>query len=378
MIKDTTYKRLRAAALLTGVAALSICMTIAVPKARNKIRRHFNKAAIQERINFNGALLKMFHAPSRFGTRTRDFTANFTGALSDEVKQARFRLNQSQWQVVRHEAPRSERPFFMVELPAGQLNPGPNTLTIEARRADRSSEANTFTFTYDPEPVMLPLTVDWQEGDWDVQDGYWEKVGRGEVIYLRPVPGYENYDRLIAVTSAFEGGRRVEVEAFFRHASNTKARYGFGILPLWGGRPDDPSYMPRRGWNFALAWYYSGYGGTGIEFSYKHGPHEPDWLSTYINYTVRPNTRYHIVTETWPEVDPLGRHLRYRQRMKFWAVDEQEPTSWIDLADSEGCPLRPGPYAIALVAHRCQVEFGPVRIEPLESVEADMPLSDAD
>ena len=84
------------------------------------------------------------------------------------------------------------------------------------------------------------------------------------------------------------------------------------------------------------------------------------------------------VTETWPEVDALGRHLRYVQRMKWWAKDEQEPASWMELADSQGCPLRPGPYAIALMAHRCQVEFGPVRIESLDSVQVDFPLSGAE
>jgi hypothetical protein len=201
-----------------------------------------------------------------------------------------------------------------------------------------------------------------------VQDGYWEKIDRGTTVSIRPVPGYEDYDRVVAVTSAFVGGRRIETDVFFHRATNKNRPFGFGLLPLWGGRPDDPNHLPRRGWNFSIAWYYSHYKGVGIEFSYKYGPNAPDWLSTYTNYTIEPNTLYHIVSETWPEVDSSGNHLRYKQRMKWWSNGDPEPATWLELVDSAGCPLQPEPYAIAIVAHRCQVEFGPLKIRPITTV----------
>lgn len=378
MIERATYKRLRSAALLFGVVALSVFMMAAWPKAKGKIDNYLKMSAIQKSLDFNGEPLKMLHSPSRFGTRTSDFTATFIGALSSEAEGARFRLNDDRWQVVRQEGPRAEPPFFMVELPADRLKVGQNTLTVEAVVKHRHVQARVLRFDYVPETVALPLCVDWDVAGLDVQDGHWEKIHRGSVTYSRPVPGHEGYDRILAVTSAFEGGRRVEVDLIFRHAMNQKERFGFGVLPLWGGRPDDPDRIPRRGWNFSIAWYYSHYDGVGMEFSYKQGAKPPDWLSTYLNYAIRPDTRYRIVTETRTEVDKTGRHLRYRQRMKWWAEDEPEPGSWMDLSDSEGCALKPGPYAVALVAHRSQVEFGPVRVERLDPVRADSALNVAE
>jgi hypothetical protein len=42
---------------------------------------------------------------------------------------------------------------------------------------------------------------------------------------------------------------------------------------------------------------------------------------------------------------------------------------WFELADREGAPLPVGEYAVALVAHRCQVDFGPVRVEAMTPPE---------
>ena len=77
---------------------------------------------------------------------------------------------------------------------------------------------------------------------------------------------------------------------------------------------------------------------------------------------------YRIIAECFPEVSSTGQHLRYRQRVKWFAAGEPEPDSWIEVVDVEGAPLPEEEYAVALVAHRSQVEFGAVSVSAIEAV----------
>ena len=182
--------------------------------------------------------------------------------------------------------------------------------------------------------------------------------------WVRPKPGFEDYDRIVIAAGAFPGGRRVTTDVVFRSFKDDARAFGFGVLPLWGGRPDDPQYSPRRGWNFSIAWYYSTYKGVGEEFSWKKGNEPPRWTSSYRNFDLQPGVRYIVIAEAREVLDANGRHKKYHQRMR-WKRNSDGETPWIELSDDEGGQIPAGEYAVALVAHRCQVEFGPVRVEAL-------------
>jgi hypothetical protein len=54
--------------------------------------------------------------------------------------------------------------------------------------------------------------------------------------------------------------------------------------------------------------------------------------------------------------------------MKWWGEGEPAPDEWIELADTEGSPIPAREYSVAIVAHHCQADFGPVIVTPLEAV----------
>jgi hypothetical protein len=313
----------------------------------------------------NTPLLEVYHCPKVFARRWGDFTANVTGRLAPFARDVMYRVNGGEWVVVGHSRSRVPAPKFTIEIAPSQLRPGPNTLEFRGKRYGIWEEFTACEFEYDPSPVVLPLTEDWNGDDLDAQDGYWETIEVDGERRVRPVPGQEDYDRIVVVTGAFPGARRVETSLTLRSHAEDKP-YGFGILPLWGGRPDRDGILPRRGWNFSLVWFYSHYGGVGQEFSYKDTGAPPEWVSNYRSIALQPDVRYDIVIEAWPVESSTGEHLYYQQRMKWWADGEPEPEEWMELSDIEGSPLPPGEFCVALVSHRSQVEFGAVRVLPLE------------
>lgn len=310
--------------------------------------------------------IQIFHAPKRFTRRAGDFTANICGMFNAVVKRARYRLNAGAWLELGQTPPRVPSPLFTIELSAAELQAGTNALEIEATAGGRQTEMKSLQFEYDPVPITLPTRIEWSDHDLDVHDGHWENVVIGGRNCVRPIPGTENYDRIIVVCGAFAEGRRIETDLIFRYHTDAERPFGFGVLPLWGGRPDDPRVSPRRGWNFSLAWFYSHYSGAGSEFSYKYGGEPPVWISSYRDLTLEAGRRYFLAIEVWPEQDAAGRHARYRQRLKWWPENGRLPDEWIELSDTAGAPIPRREYGVALIAHRCQVEFGPVAITPIE------------
>lgn len=313
-------------------------------------------------------LVEIFHLPNRFSRRYGEFTANVCGAIAKGVKQLKYRLNEGEWIKFVQRGDRVPPPLFTLELRAENLRPGINRLTIEATSDISEPEITTVEFEYDPSPIKLPVTLDWSTIDnrnLDVQDGYWETLAADGGWRVRPKPGFEDYDRVLAVTGAFPGGRRIETDVIF-HSHIEDRLYGFGVLPMWGGHPDKVGVSPRRGWSLAIAWYYSDDEGVGMEFTYKDGKKKPKWVSSYRDFDYQEGVRYLITAECVPELDGNGKHLHYRQRLKWHAEGEPEPDEWIEITDTEGAPLPPGEYAVGLVAHRCQVDFGPVTVTPIE------------
>jgi hypothetical protein len=269
---------------------------------------------------------------------------------------------------------------FTLEFPVDTLlaKPEINRLEIETETFWRT-EISNYEFIYNPDPVDLPRLVNWRNADLVADDGYWEVVsGDDGEARVRPKSGFEGYDRILIVIGATGAGRHIETDLIYRGASIEKHghEYGFGVLPLWGGRPDDPGVTPKRGWSFSLAWYWNRYKGAGNEFSYKHGSEKPAWVNGYRNVPLLENGKYRLIVEVWPVVDADGNHLRYTQRMKWWPADQKEPAHWQQLSDVEGAPLPPGEYGVALICYRTQVEFGPVRIDPLPEQIAEEEISE--
>jgi hypothetical protein len=307
--------------------------------------------------------IELRHAPGVFAHRAPPLSANVTGVLSGRVRAAEYRLNEGAWRPIGRGLPRAAAPGFIVEMPASDLRPGRNRVELRALGVAGALAEIAHSFDYDPRPIALPLRVDWR-GDLEAQDGEWESLERDGETWVRPRPGREDYDRLLLASGAIAGGRRIRGSLVVRWVS-TDRYWGCGILSLWGGHPDDAANVPRRGWRFGLTWYYNHYDGVGVEFSDKQGGGEARWVHAYRAYDLRPGVRHQVLVECWPELDEAGRHTRWRQRAKWWPDGKAEPAVWLETTDVEGSPLPAGDYAVAVVAHRCQVEFGALTIEAL-------------
>lgn len=321
-----------------------------------------------ERAHIGPGPVSIVHVPATFARRSGDFTANIIGTYASHVRAIYYTLNDGPPTEVARGRPRLPPPYFAIELHADELRPATNIVTIEAVPFIGTAKQHQLTFQYDPGPVALPIQHQWSPAsDLDSGDGVWETVQLGGEWRVRPRPGYEGYDRILVVAGAFPEGRRVETDVIFRWTT-TPHDFGFGILPMWGGRPEKPGLSPRNGWNFSLVWYWSRYRGVGNEFSYRLGSDPYEWVSSYQNRTLLPNVRYRIVAESWPERDSRGKLLAYHQRMKWWPEGEPEPAAWLQLTDREGAPLPEGAFGVGLLTLNSQVDFGPVTITSLNAL----------
>lgn len=313
-------------------------------------------------------LVEVFSTPTRFSRRTEEFTVNVCGITSRAMKYARrrlrFRANQGAWRDIHQDYVSSHSRHFRIELPASALVAGDNQIEIEAEAIALRPQRLVLPFHYDPQPLRLPIRVAWERPDVEVEDGAWHSFDAGGERRVRPTPGHEGYDRILIVAGAFAGGRRVRTDVTFRHAVQGRP-YGFGVIPMWGGRPDDVGVVPRRGWNLGLVWWWDRYEGFGAEFSYKRGPQSPGWVNSYRDLALEAGRRYRIVAEAWPVSDALGKHSHHVLRAKWWPDGTPEPSGWLQTSDTEGSPLPKGDYGVGLMAFWSQVEFGPILIEPI-------------
>ncbi len=312
----------------------------------------------------SGPLVTVYHPPEHFGRRVRQFSANVTGELSERVESARFRVNDGPWAPLPQGGHRSPPPLFIIEMEFDQLHSGTNRLEIEAT-GDGSTQNLDYDFTYDPQPPSLPLEANWSTEALVVEDGSWERLSVDEHSWrVRPVPGTEGYDRVLIVAPAFAGGRRIETEMTYRYHVDG-GEWGFGFLTFWGGRPEDESFRPKRGWQFGLAWYFNRYRGVGGEFSTRYGVQPYSFTTAYQDYVLEQGTTYRIIAEARREVDGAGRFRRFDQRMKWWPTGEPEPEAWMVLADDQRLPLPDGDYGVAFICFRTQVELGTVTVASL-------------
>jgi hypothetical protein len=315
------------------------------------------------------------HAPERFDRRAGMLSANLSGSASTWAT-LRHRVNGGPWQPLVGEPPRTPGSRWTLEILPDELRAGANWVEIEASAWARQSVRVEHLFHYDPTAPSLPMVQRWN-GPLDVQDGQWEVIDEGGERRVRPVPGTEGYDAILLASGAFAGGRRVETEMTFRDFMDGPLWAGFGVLTLWGGH-DDLEHRPRRGWRYAVAWYMKPYGAW-CEFSLKAGDgprHDVFMGETWKD--IEPDSRWSLIAESWPEVDAEGEHLRHHQRMKLWPTGSPEPAEWLEVHENADARLPPGEYAVAVITHQAQVEFGPVRITPLPPAAPPPPVEEDD
>ena len=176
------------------------------------------------------------------------------------------------------------------------------------------------------------------------------RLQRDGVAVARPRPSRESYDRITLATGAFPVDRRIETSLIFRHhildrIDKGAREFGFGILSLWGGHPGSlNSSMPRRGWKFSLAWYWSKPGGVGNEISFRDGESEPAWVGSYRGLNLVSDVQYRVVIEVRQRDDSQGQ-VYIEQRLKWWQANEEIPAVWLVTEDREGARLPAGEYA---------------------------------
>ena len=355
-------------ALVAGAALLAVTLAVglfllpllAVPAA-------LLVTAVVLLVYFRMPVLEVYHAPERFPRRASELSANVCGAAHYAAK-LRYRLNGSAWRTIPQSLPRSPRPYFTIEIETEELRDGENELVLEASVPLRGSRTFQSRFAHDTGEVTLPRTIDWRSTVLDVQDGCWEVFDDAGVARVRPRAGFEGYDRILVVTGDFPAARRIETDVSFH--GPVSQPFGFGLLSLWGGHPDTDGFRPRRGWLYCMAWYLSIFEGFGTEFSIKWGGARRRGVSHFLPFDIRPGERYRLVAECWEERAADGSHRRYMQRMKAWRQGEPEPEDWVESGDCALVKLPEREYSVALMAHCCRVDYGPVHVLPLARAPA--------
>jgi len=307
-------------------------------------------------------LVRLFHQPYNVPRRCDELTFNIPGEQSTLTYSANYCLNNNPWQPVHSGAPRYPNPQFCLEFFHKDLCVGKNVLIIEAKAPFGRTHKIEYQFNYSQHQGQ-PQDCIWKESSvLEVEDGYWETASIDGEWRVRPVPGYEGYDKVLLLSEPFEGGRRVETNMILRKIIPAK-EWGYGILPQWGGRPDPEGTLPRRGWLFSLVWYFNRYKGYGAEFSERQGNNIAKFNTCYRSSNIELLRKYSVITECLDERDAKNKHIRYVLRFKWWPSDEAEPEDWIFLDDKSGWKLPERAYAIGLVCYNCQVDFGPMYIK---------------
>ena len=309
-------------------------------------------------------LILLFHQPADVSRRCDEYTFNVPGELSSLVFSAKFSLNGNTWRTVHSGQPRYPAPQFCLEFHHQDLIEGKNLLKIEAKAPLGRRQLIEYQFSYS-QHQRQPRDCIWGEyTELEVEDGYWETTHIDSEWRVRPVPGYEGYDKVLLLSEPFGGGRRIETDMILRKVIPS-TEWGFGILPQWGGRPDSEGILPRRGWLFSLVWYFNRYKGYGAEFSERNGIEKAKFNTAYKSSSIEESRKYSVITECRDEKDDENQHIRYVLRFKWWPSDENEPRDWVSLDDKSGWKLPEREYAIGLVCYNCQVDFGPVYISTL-------------
>ena len=334
---------------------------IAIVIAVGFVESQFQQAQTTELIQF-------YPMPSVFLNKADGLSLNIHGKLDETVSIKNYRINSGQERMPRADSPRIKDREFVLEFLVDDLQAGKNKLKVTISNMLGRKREVDLSFEYDATTPHLPLVISWQNASLESQDGQWEKIQRGDQVLVRPIPGTEGYDRILLASGAFKGSRRVECTLTFVSRDSSAKLFGFGIMPLWGGHTDSTQLSPHRGWKYGLGWYYSKDEGVGLEFADKIDDDQHITLSKYTKFNPAPGERYKIIIDAQQVLNEHGDHVTYRQTMTWDTLNSNQEPITIELKDDRAEPLKDSHYAVALLAHRAQVEFGPVKVSRIAPI----------
>jgi hypothetical protein len=263
---------------------------------------------------------------------------------------------------------------FNADIPIASLEPGPNTITLEARFLDGEVARRVVKLTRLSGNNPLPVAIDWADVS-DPQDvgqqvdGEWRIDGEG----LRPA--HLGYDRLFLIGERdwqdYEVTAEVTVHDVAAETGPVSGGNGLGLIMRFaghtvGGEARFPVAQPKWGYKpyGAIAWLRWRRGdpqgpavrqflGGGATTKADHGAIE-----------VRPGVRYVIKARAQTLSDDAEGRGVTRYAFKVWPADAPEPADW-DWQEVQASreALRSG--ALGLVAHHVDVSFGRLSIVPL-------------
>lgn len=256
---------------------------------------------------------------------------------------------------------------FNIEIDKGDLHAGENEVVIRAADGQGARAEQTVTVEFTPNRAWpLPYETDFSKVNnlqdvCQVIDGRWNLSADG----VRTAVPY--YDRVLGFGDLNWTNYSVQAEVTFHDFPGPVQRNrgpGFGVNHAgiglrWRGHADD-GRQPR------VQWYPLG---AATEFTLQKDLKECRWRilpgppqkAAYAEepFGIDLDRKYWLKGEVRTTAD--GRN---RYRNKIWAVGDPEPPTWAVESIEQPSDDFPSGGAL-LVAHRSDVTFGRVRIEPL-------------
>lgn len=259
---------------------------------------------------------------------------------------------------------------FNVELDAGVLLDGTNTILLRSRLHNGTTAAQQLGLAYRPQPWPLPYSLQWNRVDAiqdavQIVDGRWQMTAAG----LRTAPDRIGYDRSLAIGdrnwTGYEILLPVTVHAIdaSAYASSESVSPGFGLVLHWNGHSDTPVQcgQPHCGWLPAGAfhWYnFTAAGPGGLNISTRPIPD----MTVAFPYPLALGTTYLIRSRVEPQ------RFRTLYFLKIWQQGNAEPEDWSlqRITDRKD----PGHGGVLLIAHHVDLTFGNIAVRPLQALPA--------
>lgn len=282
---------------------------------------------------------------------------NILGRVYD-VESLRYRLNDGP--VVSLSIGQDQRRLvgigdFNIDLDIRQVKPGRNTVTITA-----DDHTETVIVYYDPDPPVLPYTVDWSAVDriQDVAqavDGQW--VISGDTVS----PTEIGYDRLIAIGDMSWKDYEVTVPITV-HGINSgcyafpSVHAGVGLVMRWRGHTN----WGRDSWASGQPYFGpSPYGAIGWYCVFHETGPELNFFDPDFNRPVRQPFSLPLHIPHMFKVRVQGNHYS----LKVWPDGTSEPSEWNISADGTVMSLESGSFLLG--AHHVACQFGRVEVRAL-------------
>lgn len=306
-----------------------------------------------------------------YSAPTGTLSVNVTGKRTRFVGKIEYRQGDTgPWLRLDLASPRLSRRSVVFELFPNEAKA--HEITVNIRATSKIGTTRRFSRVVQIEAgsavPVAPYLHEWIADDLETQDGRWELAvaPSGETgSWVRPSPGTEAYDRILLAGPSFSGPRRVEFSFVLDEIRKTPAPYGVGVLALWGGHLETTDRRPRRGWEYALGWWYSAYPGFGVEIARRvdNGPISTDNATR--DEPIELGKVYHMALEARPISKKDARGIALRMKWSN-SKDELESADWILETFDTGQDLSVNKsYAIGVLAHRTSARFSPIQITPL-------------